>query len=384
MAPVTDPFFSANIPSSFPDFVNNNANITFYMSDYYVNVMGCIDQHQYCNPNNNKCTPLMGTHRILKEAGTLGMNNRQFAAVSRIAPQQYMMSTYSSVNGRGSGALRASETVFELFQIGLPNNQWMIEASSWFAITAAKLQEIPIRWATGPPYMPAGTKLVRASLPADEEMCKSQIVLSPGGTMSFSVLGIGIVLIVGIILMVLSVWLDSITGYARWKLQYNDYKRVQWGLDGMFQLHRLAYEAAGQGAWTGGADTIPVTQRGDLMGVPEFHADSKHPTLQMREQWEDPPQLSDKAPGQFPDPSKGYDGQKIPFLSATPVYSPVHNPAYAPAYAPSYHTWGSDFSASPPTWDSSDNLREEHGGVLSSEYNCYCIYFAGVLRMRGE
>lgn len=309
-----------------------------YNADDYVNVLGCIDQHQWCNPNNQKCTPLMGTNGVIDEVIKLEMNNRQFAVVGRIAPEQLKLSTYYSVNGRGSGALRASETVFESSQIGLPNNQWMIEASSWFAITVAKLQEIPIRWATGPPYVPAGSKLDRASLPADIQMCKSQMILSPGGTMSFSVLGIGVILIVGILLMLLSLWLDSITGYVRWKLQYNDYKRLQWGLDGMFQLHRLAYEAAGQGVWTGGADTIPVTQRGDLMGMPEFHANSRHPTLQMREQREYPAQFSDQStPGQFPYPSPGYEGQKTPFFSSTPVYSPVHNPAYVPTYTPLNH-----------------------------------------------
>lgn len=334
---MSDPFFSANIPYSYPDVVKNNTNFTKYESDDYVNVLGCIDQHQYCNPNNNKCTPLMGTANILDEVFKLDLNDRQLAVVGRIAPQQLRLTTYYSVNGRGPSALRASETVFELSQIGLPNNQWMIEASSWFAIAVAKLQEIPIRWATGPPNVPAGSTLDRASFPAEIQMCKSQIILSPGGTMSFSVLGIAVILIVGIFLMLLSLWLDSITGYVRWKLQSNDYKRIQWGLDGMFQLHRLAYEAAGQGTWTGGADAIPVTQRGDLMGVPEFHADSRHPTLYMREQREYPAQFSDQTtPGQLSDQSPGYGGQKLPFFSTTPVYSPVHNPVYAPTYAPTH------------------------------------------------
>lgn len=278
----------------------------------------------------------MGTYGIIDEVFKLEMNDRQIAVVGRIAPQQLKLSTYSSVNGRGSSALRASETVHELSQINLPNNQWMIEVSSWFAITVAKLQEIPIRWATGP-YVPVGTKLDRASRPEEIQMCKSQMILSPGGTMSFSVLGIGVILIVGIFLMLLSLWLDSITGYVRWKFQYNDYKRLQWGLDGMFQLHRLAYEASGQGLWTGGADTVPVTQRGDLMGMPVFHADTKHPTLQMRQQ-RDPAQFSDQStPSEFPYPGPGYEGQKMPFFSSTPVYSPVYNPEYVPTYTPPYH-----------------------------------------------
>lgn len=144
-----------------------------------------------------------------------------------------------------------------------------------------------------------------------------------GGTTSFSVLGIGIILIVGILLMLLSLFLDSLTGYFRSKYHKHEYKQVQWGLDGIFQLHRLAYEAAGQGTWTRGFNSIPVTKQGDLIRVPDFRVDSRHPTLLMREQREDSAQpsdqiitvlSSDQSPG-------GYEDQKGPFFSYAPVSS---------------------------------------------------------------
>lgn len=67
---------------------------------------------------------------------------------------------------------------FLISQVGLSNDQWMNEVSSWFAISLAKVQEIPIRWAIGPSYVPAGSKLKRASLHEDIQLCKSQIILS--------------------------------------------------------------------------------------------------------------------------------------------------------------------------------------------------------------
>lgn len=73
-----------------------------------------------------------------------------------------------------------------------------------------------------------------------------------GGTTAFSVLVVVIIFIVGILLMLLSIFLDLLTSYFRSKLQKDEYKQVQWGLDGIFHLHRLAYEAAGHGTWTGG------------------------------------------------------------------------------------------------------------------------------------
>lgn len=251
------------------------------------------------------------------------MSSKQLAIAARIAPQQLALGMYYSVSGRGSGALRASESVFDLSQVGLPNDQWMNEVSSWFAISLAKVQEIPIRWAIGPSYVPAGSKLKRASLPEELQLCKSQIILSPGGTISFSVLGIVIIFIVGILLMLLSIFLDLLTSYFRSKLQKHEYKQVQWGLDGIFQLHRLAYEAAGQGTWTGSFNSIPVTKKGDLIRVPDFRADSRHPTLRMREQREGPAQLSDEittvlSSDQSPG---GYEDKKGPFVSCAPVSS---------------------------------------------------------------
>lgn len=324
-APVSDPYFAANIPHNFSNSSTNNTNLTVYKSNNYITILKSIDQHQYYNPNNDKCTTLLSSENNIEAITALNLSTNQLAIGALIALYQLMLSMFYCVSGRGSGALRASESVFELSQVGIPNDQWMIEVSSWFAITVAKIQEIPIRWATGPTYVPAGSRLERPSRPEERHLCNSQIILSPGGTTSFSVLGIGIILNVGILLILLSLFLDSLTGYFRSRLFKNDYKRVQWGLDGIFQLHRLAYEAAGQGAWTGGANSIPITKRGDLIGGPEFHADSRHPTLHMREKREEPAQLSEPdqiTTTQYPDQNLGgYVSQKSPFFPYAPLSS---------------------------------------------------------------
>lgn len=49
----------------------------------------------------------------------LNLSGNQYAIVARIAPYyQLMLSMFYCVSGRGSGALRASESVFELFSGG--------------------------------------------------------------------------------------------------------------------------------------------------------------------------------------------------------------------------------------------------------------------------
>ncbi len=52
-------------------------------------------------------------------------------------------------------------------------------------------------------------------------------------------------------------------------------------LDEQLQLHPLAYEAAGQGTWTGGTSSVPTTKPEDQLGIPNG-VDRDHPRLEPR------------------------------------------------------------------------------------------------------
>ena len=43
----------------------------------------------------------------------------------------------------------------------------------------------------------------------------------------------------------------------------------------------MAFEESGQGHWSGGAGSVPVTRMGELLGLPEG-VDRKHPRLGRR------------------------------------------------------------------------------------------------------
>ena len=71
---------------------------------------------------------------------------------------------------------------------------------------------------------------------------------------------------------------------------------MQWTLDGKLQLQRLAYEEAGQGHWNGGASSVPVTRKNDLLGIPEG-VDTTHPRLgRVRRHSEDGGSVANSAP----------------------------------------------------------------------------------------
>lgn len=277
-APVTDPFYAATTPFNL-SIDGGTTNYTYYTSDQWVNALACTDQHQYCNPTNKQCTPLTSlvlAHKSLFE-NKISLNQAQMVTALRLDLITQFLTTYFSVNSRGASALRASETVNNLDQIPLPNNQWMTEVSTWFSVSMAKLQQRVIEYATGPGYIPDGMTLSRP-VEQQEKMCKNQIVRSSGGTISFSVLGVAIILILGAALIFTSLVLPTAIGLLRKWLKWKEYKGLQWTLDGKLQLQRLAYEEAGQGHWSGGASSVPLMRKGDLIGVPEG-VDTTHPRL---------------------------------------------------------------------------------------------------------
>ena len=238
----------------------------------------CVE-HQYCNPTNKQCTPLTSATLAgqAMEENKIGLNQDQLVTALQLMPITTSLITYSSVHSRGANALRASETVSDLSQIQLPNTQWMTEVNAWFAVSMAKLQQKFIEYATGPDSISDGMVVTRP-LPLQEKLCKSQIVRSFHGTISFSVLGVAIILIVGSLLLSISLTLPTLVGALRHVFKWKKHKGMQWTIDSNLQMQRLAYEEAGQGYWTGGASSVPVTRENDLLGMPEG-VDAQHPRL---------------------------------------------------------------------------------------------------------
>ena len=275
-APVADPFFAASTPYNVS--TGDGVNDTYYSSNQDVYVLACTEQHQVCNPTNGKCTPLSGASQVIPNLPGLDLNDAQETTVLTMALTISFIDTYSSVNSRGSNALRASETLDQGFQIPLPNNQWMTEVSTWFAVSMAKLQQRTVQYAIGSSYVPEGLSLVGPANRYQEDICNNTKIQSQSGTTSFSVLGVSIILIVGSLLITTSLVLSTVMDFIRQKRHWKAHKSLQWVLDGKLQLQRLAYEEAGQGQWSGGTDSVPVTRRGDKLGIPET-VDGKHPRL---------------------------------------------------------------------------------------------------------
>ncbi|KAL8924268.1 MAG: hypothetical protein Q9172_002741 [Xanthocarpia lactea] len=277
-APVKDPFFSANLPFDLGE------GETLYVADHYLDVMACTEQHQYCNPVTSECTPLTAFHRLGHYLPGLRLNFPQRYTYQRLKLISLQNAIYQSVLSRGAQALHASETLVGTLNKGLPDNQWHIEVSEWFSVSMAKLQQLVVQYATGPDEMPDGAILLPPSNQWEQNMCENQIIRSQEGTLSFSILGVAIILVVGSILIFTSLVIDTVVGFLRRRLRRKSYKSLQWTLDEKLQLQRMAFEGAGHGHWKGGADVVPVTTKwGEQLGGGLEQMDPKHPRVGMRD-----------------------------------------------------------------------------------------------------
>ncbi|KAI9868264.1 MAG: hypothetical protein M1830_005684 [Pleopsidium flavum] len=294
---VYDPIFAATTEKT--SFIDNGRNITYFSSDFFVSPLACIDQHQFCNPNNQKCTDLQSYYTAVKRTASIEFNAVQSMITSRLSIdfiwETISLSKVASVphpikkfrpltrlgkgiGGRGAAALRAQESVSGIVSAQLPNNQWMIEVESWFATGLAKLQQLVVQYAAGPPNVVEGAYISKPTDPISQMMCNNQQVRSTSNAINFSTLGIVIILVIGGLLIITSLVLDTLVGFIQRKWNMRDYQRVQWALDEKLQLQRLAYEEAGMGTWSGGTSFVPVTKFGETFGMPP-DVDPDHPRI---------------------------------------------------------------------------------------------------------
>ncbi|KAF7596858.1 hypothetical protein BBP40_012458 [Aspergillus hancockii] len=238
-----------------------------YIRDYRVNLLGCIDQYQFCNPNvpgDAGCSKVAGIQSVYKDMlarfPTLKWNVAQVTAIGRFLSMAPLRTMFYAVHGRGDSALNIAQKLYNGIQYGVPATQWQIEVSSWFALSLAKEQAWAVEWATSPVnFAPRTTDEEQpwSYSPATDEsgqyQCRNQLVHNSGEYKSLSLLGVGVILGVGGVIILLGLFLDILVGFfQRGKRKY---LREQWETEEILGLHKSSYRALGVS--TNWADEVP-------------------------------------------------------------------------------------------------------------------------------
>jgi len=263
--PVNDPFFSAHSQHTYP---MGGYNGTIYSSDHPVTALGCVDQHQICNPNypgfngdSIGCTPLTFANALFDDAQTIGFSDYQLAVANRFL--QYL--TFSGAIGdaiyfRGASALRANELQVALTSPGLPDNQWVIEVSNWFALLLVQLQAYVVEYAVGPSHLGHLGTVLKFNFSSEKTVCDSQMVHSVDGYQNFSVLGVSLIIALGAVIIITGFVIDKVVGWFQIRIKKGGYGRLSWQLDDKLQLQRMAYEGAGWGQWRNCNKSVPIKE----------------------------------------------------------------------------------------------------------------------------
>lgn len=281
--PVDDPLFASHYEYNLTD------NVTYWYRDAPVTVLGCVEQHEICNakdPETRICTkpdrPDLSKQTIDGIVRDLGFNRRQAATAMLLLFASTTFGMQDVIFGLGAGVLCAQESLAaDNGNSPLPGNQWMVESQNLFNITLANLQQVLIQYASPP----IGMQDRWARVDPDPEYlyrdtCGRQKIKATGSYKSFSVLRLALTLFVGLVIIVLSLSIDSIVGFLQLRYRWGLHRRAWWVIDGKLQLGRLAQESRGFGRWERCMGETPVTKFGDKLGAAALM--DNHPVIDYR------------------------------------------------------------------------------------------------------
>lgn len=291
-APVEDLWFSAHVRLN---LTNHNPG---YQADDYVNVMGCIDQYQLCNPANfpYRCTILGSQKDLVLGSLGIGLNDYQMATADRLRYSLSYSTMYQTVNYLGPSALLANDRVFRFLSPGLPANQWQIEFQGWFETSLSRVQANTVEWAANTADLGLYGHVINLDPKSDPiskaayDLCSNQRIRNTGSYQSFSTLGLVIVISVGTTIIILSLTMELCVVRARKRRrrhnrESHDYREIARIADRKLQLQRvLLMSTEPQGRWARKMEDIPVTDGPSRFPLPtrveggdDFHY-SRSPT----------------------------------------------------------------------------------------------------------
>lgn len=267
--PNSDPIFGATTTTTRSQ---GTSRVSYYTADNLVSVLGCVDQHQWCSavekPGRPQCSGLESLNTLFSDTAMFTGNHRQLATANRIYNSIWLSNMWYVVDSRGVAALKASESVFEIFQHNLSDTQWTVEVSGWFNTALAKVQQALVEIAVGPNLQNNTEFLITAPTSSyDLDLCYEQVVRSSGQYVNFSVLGISLIVAFCTFFIWLSFVIDTATGWVQRWLKKGEDRRLQWLLEDKLQLQRMAYVGANQGKWVGHAESVPVMTEAELVDM---------------------------------------------------------------------------------------------------------------------
>lgn len=148
VAPSDDPWLLAHQPkpTSFRVRGGDVENRTFYGFDRTVSTLGCLEQHQVCNPNRpadsaSRCTPLWA-YDAMDYTGIFDTSHQN--KVAEIIFYAVEGAELSNLIPILPSPLLAIDQLSHTISMSLPNNQWILETTNCKDDSYTKLLFFPL------------------------------------------------------------------------------------------------------------------------------------------------------------------------------------------------------------------------------------------------
>ncbi|KAI0972038.1 hypothetical protein F4678DRAFT_479021 [Xylaria arbuscula] len=288
-----DPWYQATHKLGTIGFVTSNnlskgGLIDIYGQDFPGSPLACTEKRQICtatpdSTQQNHCTLLGAEADTWNEAFT---NATDQSSVDRL---DWSISTLESYIQGGIGqivavlgaqSLLSRRSLDQGIQGPLSDDQWKFDLSYWQNIQMASWSKGLVESAKGLPSSYSESWIRRPVNKAEVQLCHNQKIYSTAH-ISFSVLGLSLLLAGGLLVMSLSLSLEHLARFLQRFVKLDPYSRLEWVSNGTLQLQRLAHEELGFGEWTGGDETVPTTKTLTHLARLDI-SDSEHPILLQR------------------------------------------------------------------------------------------------------
>ncbi|RDA88415.1 hypothetical protein CP532_5591 [Ophiocordyceps camponoti-leonardi (nom. inval.)] len=269
LQPTRDPWYRVTLGGTTGTALSDGGgNDTFpvYQMEEAASPLACFEQYQFCNTFNH--CGVLGSAADAGASAKRHLNSsvlrtKNLTDTIRIDPFELFYSALGRglitfheqiKNLRGNSLL--SQQAFSNGLIGaLPDNQWQLDIIHLWSTALAATQASFVHTASGPTD-PAMEKYIRRL--NEPYVCRNQI-LSTNFT-SFSMFGLCLTYITGVIIIIVSYALEPVLYYTRRWRNPKQFTFLEWQTSQTLQLQGAAYQGIGSGGWMDCTEAIPTTE----------------------------------------------------------------------------------------------------------------------------
>jgi hypothetical protein len=247
---VTDSWFSATSQNETRGIGLRTQDHNGWHPDHVVSALGCVERYQFCN--GASCTPLSGLYTTNpNEDNGLNLNPVQAAVFNTVWQAAWALKIGFAVVLLGEDILQAQRFVQAAGRSAsspVYSDQWQREVENIHNLSLAALQRRVVEFAAPPnvttqPGVSSHQFLAQPELNSTlGQICRS-IKIRSTGHISFSTLGLAIILIIGVLVIVLNASMEPFVFWLRSRKEETvQYKTCEWKEGHVLELQRAAFE----------------------------------------------------------------------------------------------------------------------------------------------